>query len=377
MAPVGIDFRPESPVWRWVRFALLAAAGAMGCLALWGTARRGELLPDVTVWFVALLVVFAVNAWMRRPTITPLIFTALFVGMQMGVPTHDYGAEWFLAFAMCIDANSRKPARLGPGVLFALVVIELFRGQEAMEQFSIILYLVILTLLGQFIRLTFQSSRAQRAAAELRVALERSALNQAVHDTAGARLAQVLMMAAQLRRETTAQDALRSELDAIIEVASAGAVELREVINPTEAAAIASGQLGQEWNRSIRTLRTAGFDVADAPAVSIPTLPMVVEAEGIRVIREVTANICRHAREGGRVVGVIGVDSTSMTLSWFNDVDESRRPGDSSGLGLAGIREAVQQLGGECAVGASEGVFSIRVRIPIQSADMLSEGTAQ
>lgn len=349
--------------WSWVRRGVLLLFLVFSGLGVVGTVGRGEATTQEMVWLALLAVAYAAVVWLRRPLWISLAFIGLFVAMELSMPDKYYGTGWFLAFAVCVDINSRRPWWAGAVVFVTLLATELSMGGPVGGGLAAAAYLGMLSLLGQFIRLSFAGSRAQRRNAALERRLERSEMVQAVHDTAGSRLTQVLMMGQELQRNPLYPSELRPSLQALIEVARTAVTELRGVINPTRVEPN-PGRLEKEWFRSVRILRAAGFDVAEASPIDLPSLPPAVEDALEMGVREIVANICAHAGRGSRVVALATVAPDRMVLTWLNDVDPGHQI-RTDGMGLRGLRTTLAGVEGEFTAGCDAGVFTQKIDIPL------------
>lgn len=358
--------RPDSPAWLWARRALLSCALL---LLVWAGVRgqaRGDLVPGEPAWLAVLGALLLAVAWLPRPSLWALVFVAAFTVLK--ITTVDYnGAAWFAVYAVCIDVNSRRPARLGLLASGVLAAAQLWptSADSAGSTAGGVLYLVALTLLGQFIRIAFAGARAEREKAVLEVQLERSNLARAVHDTGAARLTQVLMVARHLNQDASLDPRARAQVQMIVDCAQAGSDELRAVINPAGDIARRSNAgetLDAEWERSVAMLQSAGFDVAATSPPIGPVTPLI-EQEAVRAILEASANICRHARHPGRVAATITLSEEGLTMKWLNDSPQTA-PNDTLGMGLAGMRDRIHDLGGAVDATSPDDGFCLIVHLP-------------
>lgn len=362
--PHWSGFHPDWVGWRWVRkavllfFLTLSGFGVLTSLSLTGSGS-GEL-----TWLGVLAALYLLIVWIRTPTWVSLSFTAVFIAMEFSMPDKYYGAAWFLTYAVCVDSNSRRPLWAGLGIFGGVLLTELVLGDEQADRIAAMGYLIALLLLGQFIRAVFAGSRAELVNASLRHDLERASLTQAVHDSGGTGLTHILMVAREMKREVTSPQDFRDGLDLLIEIATTGATELRRAINPERSQRSSISELEKEWFNSIKILHAAGFDVADSPPVIFPELDAQLEDDTIRLIREATANICFHASHKSRVVVLANADAQRLSFSWLNDIGSTHSFGDG-GMGLSGIRNRTQALKGHMDADANDGIFSLRISVPV------------
>ena len=119
--------------------------------------------------------------------------------------------------------------------------------------------------------------------------------------------------------------------------------------------------------------RFAGCEIAHALHVdgAERRLPLDVETTLFRVSQEALSNVVRHA-SATSVTITLGLWASEATLEVADDgvgfgAETFSRPGyDGRGLGLLGMRERVEILGGECSIDSREGNGTrIRVRVPV------------
>ncbi|HMR49905.1 MAG TPA: hypothetical protein PKE40_11475, partial [Arachnia sp.] len=281
------------------------------------------------------------------------------------------GAASLAAYGVLVDANSRPPKWFGPASLLFLVIAD-FTLNDVKTALASTIYLTVLSLFGQFIRVAFAGGRAQREASELSRRLEHMRLTQAVHDSAAARLGQVLLVARSLQSDEELTPRLRREVDILVDVAAAGASELRDALRQEPALPTSVSTLEQEWIRSLQVLRTSGFIVAESASPMTSSVPVVIQREMVRCLREATTNIGRHGKPGGRVAVLLTLDDRYLRLTCSNDTDDETPtlPDDRRRLGLLGMQQRVGAMGGAVEASADNGVFSLSVAFPLSpSAD--------
>lgn len=104
----------------------------------------------------------------------------------------------------------------------------------------------------------------------------------------------------------------------------------------------------------------------------LTTLPAEVEITAFRVIQEAVSNVIRHAKSTMTIVS-IEFDDSSLNLSiqddgvGFNPTDIVDTAAPRESLGLVGMQERVQILGGEFSINAELGHgTTVEVRIPVE-----------
>lgn len=373
MSPrMAFRLTPDWAGWVWIRRGALSMMALFVVWSGWGSQVDGHTFSGEWVWLSAIVVLLLAAAWLPAPSITALAVVAVFMLMLIPLDEPYYGAGWFGVYAVCVDANSRRPIWAGATVAGLVLLTSVLNDPTAAVASTV--YVALLAVVGQGVRLAFEGSRAQIQNAELRLHLERAELRQAVHDSGAARLSQLALLARELQTRRDLTDEVLAEVSILADVATIGAAELRHALNAgtagiqTDQPISTEQTLVSEWVRSQGVLRALGLELADAPIGDVPPLPPKVERELVRAVREVTANICTYASRHGRVVALMSVHDGSISLSWLNDIaragelDLSLR---QEGSGLRALESRIEALGGAFESDAQDGVFQLRIAVPI------------
>ncbi|WP_199040150.1 sensor histidine kinase [Glycomyces salinus] len=110
-----------------------------------------------------------------------------------------------------------------------------------------------------------------------------------------------------------------------------------------------------------------GFDLEiDCLACDEVDVAPEVDHAAYRIVQEALTNAVRHSG-GDRVTVTVAHDRGELAIEVF---DNGTPGGFEPGRGITGMRERVDSLGGELAVGPTAGGFAVRVRLPAR-ADVL------
>lgn len=373
MSPrMAFRLTPDWAGWVWIRRGALSMMALFVVWSGWGSQMGGHTFSGEWIWLSAIVVLLVVEAWLPAPSISALAVVAVFMLMLIPLDEPYYGAGWFGVYAVCVDANSRRPIWAGVTVAGLVLLTSVLNDPTAAVASTV--YVALLAVVGQGLRLAFEGSRAQIQNAELRLHLERAELRQAVHDSGAARLSQLALLARELQTRQDLTDEVLAEVSIIVDVATIGAAELRHALNAgttgiqTDQPVSTDQTLVSEWARSQSVLRSLGLELVEVPMGGVPPLPPKVERELVRAVREVTANICTYASRRGRVVALVSVQDDSISLSWLNDIaragelDLSLR---KEGSGLRALESRIEALGGVFESDAQDGVFQLRIAVPI------------
>ncbi|WP_176818870.1 sensor histidine kinase [Quadrisphaera sp. DSM 44207] len=371
---------------------------------LLGYAVDGDPGPSAWTWVeVALTVVLAAGLWWRRRH--PFLLTLLAcVVMALG------GSSLLLCVTLFTLAIRHRDRLLLLAVAAALAVVAVgivtdlaTGGDQGMTILQLVfgalafmvLVVVLPVALGAFVgarRDLVQSlrERAQKAETEQRLRAEqtrlaeRTRIAREMHDVVGHRISLVALHAGGLEVNPAAgaQDVERSA--ALIRTTARQALEdLRAVLgvlrtDPVGAAETGLGAAGADLlpspalgdvDRLVRASADAGVRVrleTDLPDGRTP--PLLIGRTAYRVVQEGLTNVHKHAAGAAAVVRLTGAPEHGLVAEVCNArpvgaLGKPLVPG--SGLGLVGLRERVELVGGHLRAGRQpDGGFAVRAELP-------------
>lgn len=204
-------------------------------------------------------------------------------------------------------------------------------------------------------------------AADARMHAERVQIARDLHDTIGHTLA-VAALHAGVAAEATGHDddAARAALTRVRTAASDALRELRRTVRAlrAEASATPAPVLGlAAIGPLIDAARTAGLRV-DADLSAAPELlPAAVDATAYRIVQEALTNVLRHA--GATTVRVTArLADGVLALQIVDDGRGAAEPKASGGVGIRGMQERVDLLGGSVTAGTGAEGFVVTAMIP-------------
>ena len=371
---------------------------------IWTWLRRHPVHTDVGVVVLLLaLTIFAVSRhdhpavgiglaivetlpllWRRHQ---PVAVVALVAGAAVAMVILGI---WFLPFQLGIAlytvaaASQRRPA-LTSGIASILAVLAAQAAAPQLRPGDItwrVVFLAAAWLLGDSIgtrraymhELEEKAERLERehkAQAGRAAAEEQARIGRELHDIVAHALSVIVVQAA------AAEDALEDEpspargpVTAIGTAARSALGDLRRVVGALrEGAAELEPQptLGR-LDPLVERVRSAGLPVAlDIQGEPRP-LPAAVELSAYRIVQEALTNTLKHA--GATQVRILVRYGERLELEVHdNGSGPSNGASNGNGNGLIGMRERVTMLGGDLtAAPASDGGFTVRARIPIESA---------
>jgi signal transduction histidine kinase len=211
-----------------------------------------------------------------------------------------------------------------------------------------------------------EATRAELAAVnrEQGVMAERERLAREVHDTLAQGYTSIVMLA-QTAAAHLDPSPTRERLELIEEVARDNLAEARRLVAAFRPPALDSGTVLQAIARvADRFRREAGIPVQ----VSLPESIEVdrdTEVVLVRATQELLANVRKHADASTVRVRIAVHDGVELTVA--DDGVGFDPAGLTAGVGLAGLRDRVAQVGGGVSVDSSPGHGSVvHVRVPVR-----------
>lgn len=195
---------------------------------------------------------------------------------------------------------------------------------------------------------------------------ERNRIAQDLHDRAAQNLFLINLKAQWLLDHLDASSPLRAEVERVGELATQGAAQMREAIYALRAKELAEGGLPEGLSELVHGLEKDGLAASLTVTGYRVTLPPEVEDALFKVAQEAISNTRKHSCAGTVVVALrYGADGVTLVVQ---DDGAGLEPGAEAkgGLGLAGMRRRVEELGGALTlVTDDEGGLIVRATIPM------------
>ncbi|WP_435595758.1 sensor histidine kinase [Streptomyces albogriseolus] len=216
------------------------------------------------------------------------------------------------------------------------------------------------------------SPEERLAAAEARAAdlALRNRLARELHDSVGHALSAVTLQASAARRVLGSdQEFVREALAAIEETTRRTVGELDTVLGvlrdgDTPDAAPAP-TLAADLGGLLRRTRAAGQPVTATVDAPLKALPPVLSREAYRIVQEGLTNALRHAGAGVTVAVRVVLRDGHLEIGVDNPLAASAATRGGGGHGLDGIRSRSRLLGGTARAGPVDGLWRLRVRLPV------------
>jgi signal transduction histidine kinase len=347
------------------------AAWALAYLALGGPAITGRQPWRARAFLVVHVAVVAVLA-SEQPSLLFLMFLG-YPLVWFLVPSVRAGVLWtlVLAFAATLGPSiawTRGEEPLwGPGQTLVGMVLSLAMGlwvHRVLEQSAQRAALIH----------ELESTRAELAAAHRQqgVVAERERLAREVHDTLAQGYTSIVVLAQTAAAALPAAPSVAAERLAVIEdVARENLAEARAMVAAFAPVALDSatlvealGRLADRFGREtgIATRLDTGALGGEGPGLS--------RAEEIVLLRgaqEALANVRRHASAGAVVLRLsrVGEGKSAQVSVHVEDDGVGFDPAASPGVGLAGLRDRAEEVGGAVDVASAPGEGTrVMVRVP-------------
>jgi signal transduction histidine kinase len=223
-------------------------------------------------------------------------------------------------------------------------------------------------------RQQLQLVQRHRAVEELQLARaqERLRLSREVHDVVSHSLSAIAVQAGVARLVFAEQPDQAGAALSAIETASRSALDelralLRQIRDPEDADEAAAPTLS-DLPALIGKLRGAGLDVGYHSTGQPRTYGTAVELSAYRIAQEALTNVTKHAG-GARALVEIGRGADELTVTVTDDGGQNPvRSAAGGGLGVPGMRERAELLGGTLTAGPTPGGgFAVIARLPAQT----------
>ncbi|MEU0912047.1 sensor histidine kinase [Streptomyces althioticus] len=210
------------------------------------------------------------------------------------------------------------------------------------------------------------------AAAETRAAdlALRNRLARELHDSVGHALSAVTLQASAARRVLGSDpEFVREALAAIEETTRRTVGELDTVLGVLrdgDASGTAPAPtLAGDLDGLLRRTRAAGQPVAATVDAPLEAVPPVLSREAYRIVQEGLTNALRHVGAGVTVTVRVDLRDGCLEIVVDNPLVAPAPTRDGGGHGLDGIRARSRLLGGTARAGPVDGVWRLRVLLPV------------
>jgi signal transduction histidine kinase len=219
--------------------------------------------------------------------------------------------------------------------------------------------------------LAAQTEHAEQEHARRAVLEERARIGRELHDVVAHHMSLIAVQAETAPyRVGEIPESVSGEFTAISAAARSALAEMRRllgVLRHDEAAALTPQPQIDQIDEMIATARSAGITVDYTPVGCLESVPQSIGVCAYRIVQEALTNASRHA-PGAHVTVQLRRDDEALWLEVANSHGRADVPpsGEAEpGLGLTGMRERAQLLGGALTAGATtDGGFTVTAALP-------------
>jgi len=159
-----------------------------------------------------------------------------------------------------------------------------------------------------------------------------------------------------------AKIALEGRGDAAREILKQVEQELRRKTRELRPATIGSASLADAIDREFARLKRAGVKATLVGVEAVDEISRPVQQLCFQVVRETLSNVIRHARAKAVQIAIEKIDAAARVS--VTDDGCGIGAGHSDGIGLAGVRERLELMGGSLTIESRPGCTTIVAEIP-------------
>jgi signal transduction histidine kinase len=196
-----------------------------------------------------------------------------------------------------------------------------------------------------------------KTAAQVAALQERRRIMFELHDGILQSLATLILRLEGCRgRLSKTQTELAEEIESAENLTRASMKEIRQFLAGRDTQPIASGTLIDKLREEARFLHEGlGLDVILESEPESLTLPAIIERETYYILREALTNVTRHSHASRVEIRLEQMNGTFRGSLTDDGVGFNQNLSNANGLGLTGMRERINKLGGELLIESAPG----------------------
>ncbi len=349
-------------------------AGAIGVAGIIAADSPVARLEVAALTAVTLAGFVAKACWPRMPAVLLVAWTFV-PAIVLSLQQRGEGTIFLLVVALCffVLVTPDRRTRLVAGVVAVLVppAIQAISPRDWGWQYwvtGIAFGWLSSEQMRRFGDLVAELAATRELLAEQAVHVERRRIAAELHDLVGHSLTVVLLSVTGARRlvRENPDAATEALLEAEV-VGRASLAEIRATVRPlrddrTKGAGVAPMPAAGDLPELVERMVAAGSSVNLDVTGDLETVEAVTGLVVYRVVQESLNNAARHA-PGASARVAVAVAAEAIEVDVFDAGAGSQAEG-STGVGLIGMRERVEALGGAFHAGPSPGGWRVRARVP-------------
>jgi signal transduction histidine kinase len=336
--------------------------------------------PSAVVGVLAAAALAAPFLWLRtRPDLATVAEAGLILALSTFVPAPARVGECAVA-ALTVYCGARaSPRRIVVAVAALVVALQVSMGFSEFPNVEIAFVTILPAWIGRQIGRRSAITRALAARnrelqdeearyVELSLQRERARIARELHDIVAHHLAVIVVQAGAGRIGQTAPELQARERFAVIGDAGYQALdEIGRLLLMLHVSDRPASDRDARWRKLADDARASGLSVQMSVRALDTELPDAITDQALRIVREGLTNAIKHA-PGADVRVAVSRDDGWVSI----DVRDSGPRGRSelshsgSGLGLTGMRERVDELGGTLRAGpGADGGWWLQAALPV------------
>ncbi|WP_193311413.1 sensor histidine kinase [Georgenia satyanarayanai] len=370
---------------RWARRARLLLYVGVTLLLGWELyVSEVDNLPTALtlVQVAAVLILYGLARW---PVIAAALSLPLVVA-EVVLGFHPFSLTIVASMLIAGVLIASRPRQIGYLYVLSVVVILTVVQPTDIPLADLVTWLTIFLLpcvIGEAVRSMLRSVDRFQQNSMVQLARQRRDLARELHDTSIHDITSIIMALERAKLTGIQDPRVLEEIDHAIAIGRQSVVSMRGVLkilrtedsgvrrpgteNVPAAIAAAAPTLQRALDDARASLERAGhrLQVHVEDHVDLP-LPFSVRTALVRVIQECTANMAKYARPGAPCTVMIERTDVETRALFLNDAREGAEADSalSSGVGLIGVRERVEAVGGSLVVRHHDGRWIIQASIP-------------
>jgi signal transduction histidine kinase len=313
----------------------------------------------------------------------PVAYTVGVAGVVLVAPNPggaSSAAAVLLACALAYSCGAHATlAKGGVAVAALIVAMQVNMGFSQFPNVEILFPTLVPFWVGYQVRLrsSLVSRLAERtrelhqehaAFAALAVRRERARIARELHDIVAHHLAVVVVQAGAGRMATLGATRKQTERFVVIRQSCDQALaEMARLVDILHTNGTAGSVASDPWRRLVDHARAGGVKLRITPLPLDAPLPPEIEAEAYRIVREGLTNTIKHAPGAEVEIRLRRRDHDLEIEVHDHGPRTAARAGDTgAGLGLIGVRERVESIGGTLEAGPGrDGGWRLRATLPV------------
>jgi signal transduction histidine kinase len=313
--------------------------------------------------------------------------SAAFVGTVHGVVHWPLAAVGFVAVLIAMGvigylSDAGQASVAGAATAAAIAVPATVAGATSILVALVMIgHVAVAAAFGHLLRVgTSERAAARREAQERAVWQERTRIARDMHDVLAHRLSLIVLQAEAAAVQFPMLDpAVEERFELLRSTAAQGLREMRSVLwtlreegrptrQPLPGLAAIDGLIEEHRSAGVDIRTTADFGGAAAAIAAGRSSPTAaVESAVFRTVQEALSNAVRHGADHGPVDVGVTVFGEELLVQVGSQLRSHQRDGlSANGLGLRGMRERVEAVGGLLVAGPiSADRFAVTARFPI------------